>query len=328
MRLFSAVSVASLLVFTSSLLLASQPAARPGPVRPINQDSTGPVIPSTEPVEVAHPASILLWPAGAPGSEARKDEPEEISWRQEPDIVFPVISNVHAPTLTPFLPAPGKATGCAVIVAPGGGHMQHTIDREGYDVGRFLADHGIAAFVLKYRLARDGSNPKDQPQPYTIEGHALADAKRAIRLIRSRAAEWQVKPSRVGILGFSAGGEVAILAALRHDEGKANSADPIEGFSSRPDFFAPIYPGGLNGHDGEISKEKTPPAFLACAYDDGMAERLATFFVTLHKAGVSTELHIYSRGGHGFGVRQRPLAVTGWSSRLVDWLGDRGFLKP
>lgn len=317
------------LALTSSLFPAELLTARSGPTRPVNIDKSGPSIPATPAIESAHPPSVPLWPDGAPGSEARKNEPEEISWRQEPDIVFPVLSNVHNPSLTPFLPAKDQATGCAVIIAPGGGHMQHTIDREGYDLAKWFAEHGIAAFVLKYRLARDGSTPAGQPQPYKIDVHAAADGSRAIRLIRAHAAEWNIKPDRIGILGFSAGGEVALLAAARHDAGKPDATDLVERQSSRPDFFAPIYTGGLNRSDFTWSKEATPPAFLSCAYDDRMPEQLAAFFTTLRKAGVNAELHIYSSGGHGYGVRaDRPgLPVSTWHLRFTEWLGERGFLK-
>ena len=305
------------------------PAPRATPTRPVNITAGGPPIPATAPVETAHPAAIPLWPNGAPGSEARKDEPENISWRQEPDIVFPVISNIHNPSLTPFLPAKDKATGCAVIIAPGGGHMQHTIDREGYDLGRWLAERGIAAFVLKYRLARDGSNPAATQQPYTIDRDAFADAARAIRLVRARATGWGVKSDRIGIMGFSAGGELALLAAMRHTPGNPDATDPVERQSSRPDFFAPIYPGGLQRDDARVREGVTPPAFLVCAYDDRMPEQLAAFFTNLRKAGVNAELHIYSSGGHGFGVRgDRPqMPVSTWHVRFAEWLGDRGFLK-
>lgn len=306
------------------------PPARSGPTRPVNIDRSGPPIPAAPARESARPPAIPLWADGAPGSAARQHEPEEISWRQEPDIVFPVLSNVHHPSLTPFLPAKEHATGCAVVIAPGGGHMQHTIDREGYDLAKWLAARGIAAFVLKYRLARDGSNPAGQPQPYRIDLHAAADGSRAIRLIRARAGEWAVNPQAIGILGFSAGGEIALLAAARHDAGKPDAADPVERQSSRPDFFAPIYTGGLNRTDYVWSKEATPPAFLSCAYDDRMPEQLATFFTTLRQAGVNAELHIYSSGGHGYGVRaDRPgLPVSTWHVRFAEWLGERGFLKP
>lgn len=320
----------AVMLSTASLNAADTPvvtAPRSIPARPINLDPHGPPIPVTPASEPVHPAAVLLWPNGAPGSEARKGELEEVSWRQEPDIVFPVISNIHNPSITPYFPAKDKATGCAVIIAPGGGHMQLTIDREGYDLGRWLAERGIAAFVLKYRLARDGSNPEGAPQPYQVDVQALADAHRAIRFIRIHATEWNINPGRIGVLGFSAGGELAILTALLHDAGQPAAADLIDRQSARPDFFAPIYPGGLTGHDTEITEEKTPPAFLACTYDDRMPEQLTSFFVALRKAGVNAELHIYNSGGHGFGVRPRPLAVTGWSERFVEWLGDRGFLK-
>jgi acetyl esterase/lipase len=310
---------------------------RPKVVAPasINLSPGGVPVPDRAPEESAHPSAVPLWPNGAPGSEARRNEPEQISWRQEQDIVFPVVFNVHNPSITPFLPAKDKATGCAVIIAPGGGHMQHTIDREGYDLAKYLAGRGIAAFVLKYRLARDQANlSTGAAQPYTIEGQGASDASRAIRLVRARAGNWNVKPDRIGILGFSAGGELAILAALRHDAGKPGAADPVERVSSRPDFFAPIYPGGLGSNDlerrdGEIAKDRTPPAFLACTVDDRMPVALATFWTALNNAGVNAELHIYNSGGHGFGVRaDRPnLSVSTWHARLVDWLGDRGFLK-
>jgi endo-1,4-beta-xylanase len=285
--------------------------------------ATPPPIPSTLAQEKPHPAAVALWPEGAPGSAARKAEPEKVEWRQEPDIVFPVVCNIHAPSLTPYLPPKDKATGCAVIIAPGGGHMFLTTDREGYDFAEILVRRGIAAFVLKYRLARD----KAGDAGYKIDVEALADAQRAAQVVRARAAEWNVKPDRVGFVGFSAGGELALLAAARQLAARPDAKDPVERHASRPDFFAPIYPGGLQRTDYGWTKEATPPAFLACAYDDRMPEQLSTLFVTLRKAGVNAELHVYNSGGHGFGVRERPLAVSHWPDRFVDWLGDRGFLK-
>jgi acetyl esterase/lipase len=298
------------------------------PTRAVNLDPTGPGIPARAATESAHPDAILLWPNGAPGSESLRAEPEHVSWRQEPDLVFAVISNIHNPSLTPFLPT-ANATGCAVVIAPGGGHMQLTIDREGYDLARWLAERGIAAFVLKYRLARDGSAPADSNPPYTVDGAALADTQRAIRLVRSRATEWKINAGRVGVLGFSAGGELALLAALRPADGQANATDIVDRQNSRPDFFAPIYSGGLQRPNLPVSKS-TPPAFLACAYDDRMAEQSASFFIALRQAGVNGELHIYNRGGHGFGVRgdRANLAISTWHNRFVEWLSDRGFMLP
>jgi endo-1,4-beta-xylanase len=286
------------------------------------QDPAPPPIPSTPAQESTHPMSISLWSGGAPGFEARKDEKEQVAWRQEPDIVFPVTFNIHNPSITPYVPTAERATGAAVIIAPGGGHMFLTMDREGYDVGQWFADHGVAAFVLKYRLAHD----KVGTSVYRSNVEALADGQRALRLVRSRAAEWGVDPSRVGILGFSAGGEVAARAGTSYDSGKPDAVDPIERQSSRPDFMVLIYPGLPS--DVKVDKN-TPQAFLACAYDDRptMSDGLANLYIALHKAGVNAELHIYNSGGHGFGVRPRPLAVSGWTSRLIEWMGDRGLLK-
>ncbi|HYP09650.1 MAG TPA: alpha/beta hydrolase [Bryobacteraceae bacterium] len=251
------------------------------------------------------PKQIPLWPGGAPGSEGKTGD-EVSTPRKEPNIdAFPVISNIHNPSITPFLPAKGKVTGAAVIVAPGGGHRFLSIDHEGYDVAQAFADAGIAAFVLKYRLARE------QGSTYTIEGHALADAQQAIRMIRSRAPEWGIKPDRLGIMGFSAGGEVAALAGTRFGDG------------TRPDFQVLIYPGIR-----EIAVTKdTPPTFLLSAHDDRPAEVCAATYIALKKAGVPAELHIYTKGGHGFGIWKRPNPIATWPLRVQEWMGSLGLLN-
>src|SRR5471030_2456230 len=203
-----------------------------------------------------HPV-VPLWPNGAPGSEARKNEPEKV--------VGNSVSNIHFPTLTVYLPAKDKATGVAVIVCPGGGHRNLVMQKEGYYIAQWLATHGLAGFVLKNRLAHDDATPAGQPQPYTIERDALADAQRAIRLIRSRATEWGVNPTAIGIIGFSAGGEVAALAAMHPDAGDASTADPIDRLDARPAFQGLIYPG----QSQNIKPVKgAPPAFLCCGADD------------------------------------------------------------
>jgi endo-1,4-beta-xylanase len=238
------------------------------------------------------------------------------------------VTNIHHPSLTVYLPAPGKATGCAVIVTPGGGHARLAIQHEGYNVAQWLADHGIAAFILKYRLSKDEATPAGAAQPYTIDRDELADAQRALRLVRSRAAEWGVNPARVGIIGFSAGGEVSLLAATRGTAGEASAVDPLDRLSSKPDFFGLIYPGGLQRTDIELNKE-TPPAFLACGADDRptISELLPEFYLKCKKAGVPAELHIYAGAGHGFGVRNTNTAPSaGWIDRFGDWLGERKLL--
>lgn len=325
------------LVLTTSALAVDFPAPRPMSPTQINLSPGGPAVPANPPVESPHPAAIPLWANGAPGSEARRDEPENISWRQEPDIVFPVISNVHNPSLTPFLPSKEKATGCAVIIAPGGGNMQHTIDREGYDLARWLADRGIAAFVLKYRLARDASTPAGATQPYKSAVHALADAQRSVRLVRSRASEWNIDPKRVGVMGFSAGGETFGHLLINETKGDPNAADPIDRFDARPDFAAHVYSAFLRNFITATATEPAkmeqlkafPPEFLLCSATDGpgVVEFLPTFFLALKRAGVPAELHIFNEGGHGFGVRQWSRSVASWPTLFEGWLNDRGFLK-
>jgi len=266
-----------------------------------------------------HPV-VPLWPNGAPGSEARKTEPEKT--------VGSNVSNIHHPSLTVYLPPKEKATGAAVIVAPGGGHARHAIQHEGYNVGQWLAEHGIAAFVLKYRLAKDDANPAGTPQPYTIDRDALADAQRAFRVVRARAPEWGVRPDAVGIVGFSAGGEVALLAATRGVDGKSDAADPIDRQNARANFYALIYPGGLPRTDIAITKD-TPPAFLAAGYGDrqNIAEGLAEFYLKCKRAGASAELHMYAGAGHGFGLRDTNKSPSGaWIARFHEWMSDRKFL--
>jgi acetyl esterase/lipase len=263
---------------------------------------------------------VPLWSNGAPGSEPRKGEPEKVAGSN--------VSNIHHPSLTVYLPAKEKATGAAVIVAPGGGHQRHAIQHEGYNVAQWLADHGVAAFVLKYRLARDDANPANTPQPYTVERDALADAQRAFRLIRARAQEWGVRSEAIGIIGFSAGGEVALLAATREAAAKADAADPIDRQSSRANFFSLIYPGGLTRTDIVLTKE-TPPTFLAAGYGDrqNISEGLAEFYLKCKRAGVSAELHMYSGASHGFGLRDTNKSPSGaWIARFHEWMADRKLL--
>ena len=269
----------------------------------------------------AHPI-VPLWTAGAPGSVARMGEPEKMTGNN--------VTNIHHPSLTVYLPAPGKATGCAVVVAPGGGHARLAIQHEGYAVAQWLADHGVAAFVLKYRLAKDEATPAGGPQPYTVDRDELGDAQRALRLVRSRATEWGVDPARVGIIGFSAGGEVALLAATRGTGAQADATDPLDRPASRPDFFGLIYPGGLPRNDIVLTKE-TPPAFLACGADDRptISELLPEFYLKCKKAGISSELHVYAGAGHGFGLRATNHSPSGaWIDRFGEWLADRKFLAP
>jgi endo-1,4-beta-xylanase len=195
-------------------------------------------------------------------------------------------------------------------------------DHEGHNIARWLAQRGVAGFVLKYRLARE------EGSTYTIEEHALADTQRALRLVRHRAAGWGLNSERIGVMGFSAGGQLAALAAVRYDAGIDSAADPVDRESSRPAFQALIYPAipaGMN-----LSKE-TPPAFLLCGENDrqNISQGLPELYLALKKAGVSAELHVYAGVGHGFGMRDRNQgSLAGWPSRFHEWLDAGGFLKP
>ncbi len=259
---------------------------------------------------------VLLWPNGAPGSEG-KTGPEKI--RLTPDGEH-VISSVHQPSITVYLPSKETATGAAVVIAPGGSHVELWVDHEGYDVAKWLSAHGVAGFVLKYRLGHEAGST------YTVEGNSLPDMQRAIRLLRSRAADWGVDPAHVGVMGFSAGGDLAARAATQFDAGNPAAVDPIDRQSSKPAFQALIYPG--LPPDLPVSKDE-PPAFLLCGEDDraGISEGLPQLFMQLKHAGVPAELHVYTGVGHGFGVRSANTgAIAGWPDRFLEWLGTLGRL--
>lgn len=208
-----------------------------------------------------------------------------------------------------------------MIVAPGGGHRFLSIDTEGTNVAAWLNSQGVAAFVLKYRLARE------EGSPYEVEIHALADAQRSIRIVRARAGEWGVNSTKVGIMGFSAGGEVAALASTRYDKGDPSAANPVDQQSSRPDYQILIYPG-VRPETIEVTKD-TPPTFLLCADNDkGPAASIPAIYLALKKAGVPAEMHIYASGGHGFGLRPQDsranIIYSTWFLRLGEWMKDVG----
>lgn len=266
----------------------------------------------------ADPKAILLWPKGAPGSEGNS-APESVRVTPEGEHV---VASVHHPSITAYLPPQGNVTGAAVIVAPGGGHSELWMEHEGYNVAKWLSAHGVAGLVLKYRLAREKGSS------YTIEGSALADMQRAIRVVRQHASEWGVKPDRIGVMGFSAGGEVAALAATRYRSESTGGADEIDRQSDRPSFQVLVYPA--LPADMKLSPE-TPPAFLVCGENDrpNISQGLPELYLALKRVGVSAELHVFAGVGHGFGLRDRTRGpVAGWISRFQEWLNARGLLKP
>jgi acetyl esterase/lipase len=265
----------------------------------------------------AEPQVVYLWPQTAPGSEG-KDAPETV--RVNAPTGDHVVASIHRPSITVYLPSKETATGAAVVIAPGGGHSELWVDHEGFNEARWLSERGVAGFVLKYRLAREKGST------YTVEGNALADMQRAIRTVRSRAAEWGVDPARVGVMGFSAGGEVAALASIHYDAAPS-PADNIDRQDAKPSFQALIYPG--LPRDMKPAKDM-PPAFLACGENDrqNISQGLPELYLAMKRAGMSAELHVYTNTGHGFGMRATDKgAIAGWIQRFYEWMDARGYLK-
>ena len=258
--------------------------------------------------------SVALWPAGAPGSEGQTAK--ELVLPRDATHAYIRLSQIHNPSLLVYLPPKEKATGAAVVIAPGGGHSFLAMDVEGYEIVEWLNAHGIAGFILKYRLARE----KDSK--YTVVGNAFADSERAVRMVRSRAKEWGVDPAKIGFMGFSAGGELAALMETRYESGAADAADPVDRVTARPDFNLIIYPGFRLDEITSVPKD-APPAFLACATDDpGHVVTTTNLYLLLQKAKVPLEMHLYEKGGHGFGMRDKGAPVTRWNDRLLDWFVD------
>ncbi len=276
--------------------------------------------------DIPTPVTVPLWPGEVPG-EVGTIGPET----SEVKGGILRVGNVSVPSMTVFRPDPAKNTGAAVVILPGGGYSILASDHEGDQVARFLAGSGVTGIVVKYRVPRRAGTPNDVPPP-----QALMDAQRAMGLVRSRAGDWQLDPSRVGLLGFSAGGHLAAWASAT--PGNRRTYDPVDAadkLSARPDFAVLIYPGYLVRKGAEtLSPEvavgpDTPPTFLAMAGDDPITvDGSLAYYQALKKAKVPGELHIYNDGGHGFGMNSTGKPVATWPTRLADWMKARGLLKP
>jgi endo-1,4-beta-xylanase len=262
---------------------------------------------------------VTLYPPGHPAlkSLAGFEKPENFNMSKGTNPRVLNITNIHNPSIELQLPPSEKANGTAVIVAAGGGNTTLWVGPEGADIGRWLNSLGVAAFNLRYRL-----------KPYDSAVDALADTQRAIRTVRARAKEWGVDPKKIGIMGFSAGGEQAARAALKFDEGKPDAADPIDRESCRPDFAVLVYAGWRQVDLSNVPKN-APPAFCVCAgLDDAFhAKETVDFYNAIFNAKIPVELHIYAHGGHGGGIGPRNGIPFGtWPSRFIDWAADIGML--
>lgn len=267
---------------------------------------------------------LRLWPHGLPqGSrQFEADRVESLKAKTTSER----IAFVDDPTLTVYRAPNATAVGCAVVICPGGGYNILAWPKEGLEIAEWFNSIGVTAAVLKYRVPR-----RSREQPHT---EPLQDAQRAIRLVRKNAGGWGVRPDRIGMLGFSAGGHLTIMAALCADQDTYEHVDDADQLSCRPDFVIPIYAAYLGDEEDptrlsasvKVTK-RTPPMFMAVTWDDKWRGlHAALLLAELKKADVPAELHVYSKGGHGYGIRPSPNPVVTWNRRCEEWMRAGGLL--
>ncbi|MCA9215833.1 MAG: alpha/beta hydrolase [Planctomycetales bacterium] len=277
----------------------------------------------------AHAAETLnIWPGKPPG-ETTELPPEADQTKPEDQLIagrrIIKLGNVSTPQIAVFRPDAETDTGAAVVVCPGGGHHILAYDLEGTEVAKWLNSIGVTGIVLKYRVPfRD---------PDKRWGAAVQDAQRAMSLVRSKAADWNIDPHRIGICGFSAGGETAGLTSLL-DSREYDKVDAVDDHPFRPDFALLIYPGGFAERDRKALRDHvrvpkdSPPMFFVHAFDDPVTVQSSLLLASeIKAAGGSAELHLYATGGHGYGLRPTSEAVTHWPKRAGDWMKEQGFLS-
>jgi acetyl esterase/lipase len=282
------------------------------------------------------PLVVEVWPGKVPdetgniGAEKFLMSPK--SERKQVEVTEPtkMVTNVTQPTITIYRPAKDKDTGTTMLICPGGGYWNLYWELEGEEVAAWLNSLGVTGIILKYRVPRRPDEPKGEPAR-----RPLQDAQRAVSLVRSKAKEWGIAPDRIGMVGFSAGGHLAIATATSFEKRSYEPIDDIDKISCRPDFAILVYPGYLKDKDKEelaaglrIPKG-TPPVFLAHGGDDIISppEHSVVMYQALKRAGVSAELHVYADSTHDFGVRRNDSPCSAWTQSCADWLRHQGFLK-
>lgn len=283
----------------------------------------------------AGPLVVDLWPGKVPGDVGINGQ--ESSRIHPSPLVGPtkLITNVTKPTLTIYQPARDKNTGTAMLICPGGGYWDLFWELEGEEVAAWLNSVGMTGIILKYRVPRRPGDVRGEPA-----SGPLLDAQRAVSLARSRAAEWGIDPKRIGIVGFSAGGHLALATATSFEKRRYERIDAIDEVSSRPDFAVLCYSGYLKAKDKDEIRPgldipaNTPPILLAHANDDSEkvggsnAENSAFMYIALKRAGIPVELHIFANGNHDFGVRQNDKLPSSWPQLCINWLRSLGLLEP
>lgn len=282
----------------------------------------------------ADPIVVDLWPGkvpgdvGIPGHETSRIIDSVIVGKTK------LITNVTKPTLTVYQPPPEKNTGTAMIICPGGGYWDLYWDLEGVEVAEWLVSRGMTGIILKYRCPRRPGDVRGEP----AAGPQL-DAQRAVSLVRSKASEWGIHPQRIGIVGFSAGGHLAVATATNFEQRRYDPIDAVDEVSSRPDFAVGVYSGYFKVRDKDELRadmkipQTTPPIFLTHASDDresyggSLSENSVIMYLALKRAGIPTEMHIYATGDHDFGVRRDAKLPATWTGLCERWLESFGLLK-
>lgn len=283
------------------------------------------------------PLVLELWPGNVPDERSGVIGPEKEVMSPKLDIKqvevtesTRMVTNVTRPTLTVYRPAKEKDTGAAMLICPGGGYWNLYWELEGEEVATWLNSIGVTGVILKYRVPRRPDEPKDEPAR-----RPLQDAQRAVSLLRSKAAEWKIDPNRIGIIGFSAGGHLAISTATRFEQRSYDAQDDIDKISCRPDFAVLAYPGYLKAKDKDelapsLSIPKgTPPVFLVHGGDDLISppEHSVLMYLALKRAGIPTELHVYATTAHDFGIRTGDRPFNAWTTACANWLRQMRFLE-
>ncbi|WP_299462121.1 alpha/beta hydrolase [uncultured Gimesia sp.] len=285
--------------------------------------------------EAREPDAVIdLWPNLAPG-ETTRDTGTKLERRPDENPPATRVKDITRPQLQVFQPAADKRNGAAVLIFPGGGYNYVVMDKEGSEAAEWLNELGITAFVVHYRTKQKTPSGQKSAMLPAFSERPLQDGQRALSLVRKRAAEWGVKPDRIGVIGFSAGGQAAALVTTRFDERSYQSIDATDEVSCRPDFSLLIYPWRLvDDKTGTLNEvftvsKATPPTFLVHAHNDGATPLSSILFYTaLKNNGVGSELHIYETGGHGYGMRPVENSnVDTWTDRAEDWLRQRSLIS-